>query len=550
MIRDRDDSWEAVATRVADGDDVAWEDLPGDDGTRRHLQWIEKIGAAYRDSGTVHDRSPVLGDEAPRPARADFTWGDLDVFEVIGRGSASTVYRAHDRKLDRPVALKLFDDGATDDSGLEEARRLARVRHRHLLTVFGADTVDGQAGMWTESIVGMDLEDELRLRGCWTAEDALEAGVSLCDALEALHEAGLAHGDLTPRNVLRERGGRLVVVDLGASTDANDALRGVGVLRTGTPFALPLECLDGKPTEARDDLYALGALLYRMLTDFHPIEAETMNHLLHLHREHGPWPIRTRRARLPEAVATVIDRALHRDPSQRFESAAAMADALRAAQQEIQPSRKPRLLVAALAVIAVTILVGIALHFVPDATPPTVDGPTLLASRDGVYGEVAPMQEVRVGERLHLELSLDEAAYVYVLNEDANGDVHVLFPLDSLDANNPLPSGDRRLPGTLRGRSFGWQVTSAGGEEHVMVLRSPEPIDELETTLALLPGASTEATVSLGSRVRQTLRGMAGLAPSDVDARAGDFLQGLVTEHGFGDRDDLTVDLVRFVSVP
>lgn len=550
MIRD-DESWEEVATKVADGDDVAWEESPEDDTTLRNLQWIERIGAAYRDSGRAEERSPALEDSGARGETPDFVWGPLDVFEVLGHGTSATVYRAFDRKLERTVALKLFDDARSGDEGLEEARRLARVRHPHLLTVFDADTFDGRRGLWTESVTGMDLDDELRLRGCWSPDEAIDAGLVLCDALEALHAAGLAHGDLTPRNVLRERGGRLVIADLGASTDAHDALRTVGVLRTGTPFAMSPERLEGKPAEATDDLYSLGALLYRMLTDHHPLETETLESLRRLHREHGPWPVRTKRASIPEELARVIDTALARDPEERFASAAAMQRALRAARPVVEAP--PRRRTAMLGLTAVAVAAALALGIWMGGDAPEVSAPTLLASRGEVYGAVAQMQPVRVGERLHLELDLDASTWVYVFNEDARGDVHVLFPLSELDAGNPVAPGTQRLPGAIDGRSFGWQVTSAGGEEHVLVLRSDRPIDELETVLALLPGASRDAAtgppLDVGVRLKQTLRGMAGLAPSAPEARGGAYLQTLVTEHGLGDRDDVAVDLLRFVSV-
>jgi len=556
VIRERDDG-EAhgdIAARVADGADVAWDEVVEDDPTLRHLQWIERIGEAYRESGTVHDRTPVLGDDAPAGSEPHFVWGPLDVFEEIGRGSSAVVYRAYDRKLDRPVALKLFDAEVPDEDGLEEARRLARVRQENLLSVFGADVFDGRHGLWTESVLGMDLEDELRLRGCWSATEALDAGITLCGALGALHEAGLAHGDLTPRNVLRERGGRLVIVDLGASTDARRDLRSVGILRTGTPFALPPECLEGKPTDARDDLYALGVLLYRMLTDFHPIEADSLDHLLHLHREHGPLPLRARREGLPESLGAVIDRALDRDPTRRYASAASMERALKNVRRDIVGAPRSRRLAPALALVGIALALGVGVWFRgADPAPIVQDPPRLLATRDGVFGEVAAMQEVRVGERVHLELNLDGPQYVYVLNEDGDGDVHVLFPLDDLDAANPLGAGEQRLPGTVQGRSFGWQVTSAGGEEHVLVLRAASPIDELESMLALLPEASQDAAVGMAAErsdlLKQTLRGMAGLVPSDVDARAGEFLAGLVEDHDLAARDDVDVDLLRYVSV-
>jgi len=543
---DRTDERRAeIARRVADGAPITW-DHDGKDATLRHLHWIERIGSAYRDSSNAMAPITAPDDDAPTP-EPDFVWGPLDGFEAIGRGASGTVFRAVDRKLERTVALKLFDSTAADV--LEEARRLARVRHPNLLTVYDTDVHDGRAGLWTEWIVGMDLEEELRRRGCWSPDEALAAADVICGALAVLHEAGLAHGDLTARNVLRERGGRLVVADLGASTDTLDGP--IGVLRTGTPLALPPECLDGKPTGPRDDLYSLGVLLYRMLTDRHPVEAESLDELRHLHTRDGPTPVRSHRPTLPADLAAVVDRAVDRDPGRRFPTAAALRSALPSARPR-PPRHDPRrtaVLGLAAAAIALALFVGVR----PGTTPGEAPAPVLLASYDAVFGEVGPMQEIREGERLHLEWDLDAPSYVYVLNEDARGDVHVLFPLDVLDTTNPLPAGEHRLPGTIGSRGFGWQVTRAGGEEHVLVLRSAEPLTELESTLARIPDASRDAATiaasEVGPRLRATLRSMAGLAPSTPDDRAGTFLRDLVENHRLGETDGIETHLLRFVSV-
>ena len=159
-----------------------------------------------------------------------------------------------------------------------------------------------------------------------------------------------------------------------------------------------------------------------------------------------------------------------------------------------------------------------------------------------------------IGGARQVELELDRSTHVYVINEDARGDVHLLFPLPSLDTTNPLDAGAQRLPGTVGGRGFGWQITSAGGEEHVLVLRSRDPLAGLETALADLPGASEDRRVAAAGpfedRLRQTLRGIAGLAPSSPDARAGSFLRALVESHGLESRDGVDAELLRFVSVP
>ena len=135
----------------------------------------------------------------------------------IGRGSHGTVYRAWDTRLAREVALKLLPDTDDGRSNIEEARRLARVSHRHVVSVYGADRIDGHVGIWMELLKGRTLDAILREQGPFSAREAIVIAVDICGAVAAIHSAGLIHRDLKAQNVMREPGGRLVVMDVGAS---------------------------------------------------------------------------------------------------------------------------------------------------------------------------------------------------------------------------------------------------------------------------------------------------------------------------------------------
>lgn len=549
--------FERLAERLADGEPVDWPEEVADardEPTLRSLRRLQAIQAAYHESSEDHDRLPMA--RSPETTATGegplFTWGSLQVLREIGRGSTGRVFLAHDPKLDRPVALKLFEGASVDQDALEEARRLARVRHEHLLTVHGADEHDGVPGLWTEFVVGLDLEDELRLRGPWTGEQAVDAGLALCGVLGALHGEDITHGDVKARNVLRERGGRLVLVDLGSGSDHRGE---VDTVRTGTPFVMAPEVLAGAPPRAEDDLYALGVLLYRMLGEAYPVEAESLEQLRRAHAERGPVPVRERRPDLPSELAAVVDRALARRREDRFASAEEMASALRVCRPSRPTIGRPVLTFVLVCLLALVAFGGW-WWTRPGAPVVAVDAPpaTLYRNAGGTPDAVAPMGEVRVGDRLHLDVTLEQPAHLYVLNEDATGAVVVLFPGPTYDLTNPLPASEHRLPGPIDGESYGWQVSSAGGEEHILLVRSPAAVEVLESAIAELPGASPEMAVNLPSVLDpedlRRLRGVAGLAPSEPAGRTGSgYLRALVDDLRARGDGEVSLRLFRFRSV-
>ena len=228
------------------------------------LQRLEAI-----ESLTREQRNSAVG-AGGTPER----WGSLVLLESLGTGGFGEVYRAFDPALQREVALKLHRvDSASEGSRrwLDEARRLARVRHPNVLTVHGADERDGRAGIWTELLRGRTLEDGLGAHGPLSAREATLIGVDLCRALAAVHSVGLVHGDVKAANVIREGtkassatdSGRIVLLDFGAAHERTaEAASGTA----GTPLVAAPEVLAGEPASAAADIYSLGVLLYRLVS--------------------------------------------------------------------------------------------------------------------------------------------------------------------------------------------------------------------------------------------------------------------------------------------
>jgi tetratricopeptide (TPR) repeat protein/TolB-like protein len=258
------------------------------------------------------------------------TWGPLELLERIGQGTFGEVYRARDA-LQREVAVKLLrsssgSSGSTDRLGekvLREARILARIRHSHVVTVYNAETHDGRVGLWMELIRGATLEHLLKAHGAFGAREAAFIGQDLCRALAAVHTAGLVHRDIKAQNVMREEGGRVVLMDFGAGQVVGDSATAGRI--TGTPLYLAPEVLRGADATVRSDIYSLGVLLYHLVTNDYPVRAKSLDELRAAHGEGRR--VRLHDARpdsLPDSLVRVIERALDPDPTMRYATAGEM----------------------------------------------------------------------------------------------------------------------------------------------------------------------------------------------------------------------------------
>lgn len=484
-----------IAEAIADERPVDWSPAERALGPQAKalasLRLIEDVARAFRASAV--QPPPV------EPGEVLFHWGSLAVLERLGEGMTGEVFRAFDPSLHRQVALKLraSRDPASDPANaqlLGEARRLAQIRHRNVLAVYGAAVHDGRAGIWAELIEGRTLAQIVAADGPFGAEEAVAIGLDLCRALGAIHGAGLVHGDVKAENAMRERGGRIVLMDFGASGHRDDLSR--RVLVAGTRRYLAPEVLAGAAPEARSDLYALGALLYHLVTASYPRDDDGAR-----------VPVAQRRSDLPEALAALIDAAVADDPSQRPADAGAFARALVALLPAPErPAAAPgrfRLAMTAAAVAAVAAIATLAYQLRPppwSVAAQFVDPATGAALADGT--------PVRLGDALALQLRASRSSHVYVLNEDADGDLSVLFPLDGLDLTNPLPSGrELELPGETAGRALSWEITSPTAYEEFVAIVSDRPLLALADRLAAADRAELpEPALSRGAgRVRADL---------------------------------------------
>jgi serine/threonine-protein kinase len=334
VMPESDDSVLALAAAVLDGTPVDWDAAlrSASEATRPVIERLRLVAAI---NPSPHDGAATT--PLP-PLRVDAYWGPLRLVARIGAGSSGEVWRAWDSRLEREVALKLLPASVGDpaDGGrtvIDEGRLLARVRHPHVVTIHGAERLDGRIGLWMELVEGDDLESLVRTNGPFAPADVVRIGLDVCHALHAIHEAGVLHRDVKAQNVRRTPDGRIVVMDFGSGRELRTPAEPVSDL-SGTPLYLAPEIFAGAPATRQSDLYSVGVLLFHLLTGRFPVTGGSVREIAEAHRERRRVFVRDVRPRVPRAVARVVDRSLSGDPTARFASADAFARALRRADPQ------------------------------------------------------------------------------------------------------------------------------------------------------------------------------------------------------------------------
>lgn len=309
---------EEVAAAILDGTAVDWASVDSDalQADRPVIEQLKAI-AALR----------LVARDGERVGTGQ--WGHLKVLERIGAGAFGEVFRAWDTRLDREVALKLLpaeSSAPPASSIIEEGRLLARVRHPNVVTIYGAERIDGRIGLWMELVTGRTLEQALREGMRFTAEQVTRIGVELCGAVAAVHGAGLLHRDIKAQNVMIADDGRVVLMDFGTGRELAASDTSV----SGTPLYLAPEVLAGGAASARSDLYSAGVLLYRLLTGSYPVQGRDLAELRRSHASRQLPDLPYEGTDLPPRMRRILERALDPDPDRRYASADLMGRALAA----------------------------------------------------------------------------------------------------------------------------------------------------------------------------------------------------------------------------
>ena len=254
----------------------------------------------------------------------------------LGQGGMATVYLAEDTRHHRKVALKVLKPELAHAVGserfLREIETTAALHHPHILPLYDSGETEGFLYYVMPYVEGESLRDRLTREKQLPIDDALQIAREVSDALSYAHSRGVIHRDIKPENIMLE-GGHAVVADFGIARAVSSA-HGDSLTQTGTSIGTPSymspeQAAGSSDVDGRSDLYSLGCVVYEMLAGQAPFTGPTVESIVHQHMLAEPRPITQIRPAVPPAVAGVLQRALAKNPADRFSPVAQFADALR-----------------------------------------------------------------------------------------------------------------------------------------------------------------------------------------------------------------------------
>ncbi|MCH8103374.1 MAG: protein kinase, partial [Chloroflexi bacterium] len=270
--------------------------------------------------------------------------GQYRIVEEIATGAQGVIYRAFDEVNNRLVAIKIPELGrGTPEAFIERFRREAEVMssidHPNVVKIYDVGVEDGRHYLVMELMPG-SLFSLIESGEPLPVASAVRFAIQIADGLSAAHSAGVVHRDIKPQNVLIDADGVAKVTDFGiARGEMMPTMTATGAMM-GTPYYMSPEQAAGEQADSRSDIYSMGCVLYQMLTGELVFDAPTPLAVLRMHIDEAPTPVRELRGDIPPAIAAVVMRALRKDPDDRFQTAAEMAEALQFPKDEESERRR------------------------------------------------------------------------------------------------------------------------------------------------------------------------------------------------------------------
>ena len=419
--------------------------------------------------------------------------GPYEVVGALGAGGMGEVYRAVDRRLSRPVAIKLLSSNhataAAQERFRSEVRLTSSLNHPHILTVYDVAEVDGRQFLVTELVDGGTLRDWARSQPrSW--EDIVDLLATVADGLAAAHDAGIVHRDVKPENILVGTNGYAKLADFGLAklfedtraTRLTDARTEIGAI-VGTIGYMSPEQVIGRPLDARSDVFSFGVVLYELLAGRRPFEGTDSLDELQRIVDHPPAPLG---ADVPAPLRRIVAKALEKKPAGRYQRMRELAaDLRRIPRGGVARVRVASMLAAALVVVLVGAVAALAYrrterrHWVREQAVPDIVG---LASRDE---SALAFPEIQTAERYlpqdpDLARAVDKATRIASVASSPSGAVVEVKDYSSPAENwlrlGVTPLDHVRVPsGVLR-----WRVSKPGGGA---LTTAPQPADALRFDL-------------------------------------------------------------------
>ena len=256
--------------------------------------------------------------------------GRYEILQLLGEGGMGAVYKAMDRELDRPVALKLIRaELAANPSILsrfkQELLLAHQVTHKNVIRIYDLGDADGVKFITMEFVEGVDLRALILEKNKFSPQEAVEITQQICLALEATHAVGVIHRDLKPQNIMRDASGRILLMDFGlARTIEGDGMTQTGALVGTMEYMSPEQAL-AKDLDQRSDLFTLGLILYELLTGKTPFKAESVVASLIKRTQERAVPVSEHDQTIPSSLSGIVSKCLERDPKLRYQTAAELA---------------------------------------------------------------------------------------------------------------------------------------------------------------------------------------------------------------------------------
>jgi serine/threonine-protein kinase len=293
-------------------------------------------GAAYTRTVSVNTTDPMIG---------RLIDGRYQVRSRIARGGMATVYLATDLRLERRVAVKVMHGHLADDSQfkqrfIQEARSAARLAHPNVVNVFDQGQDADSAYLVMEYLPGITLRDLLQEYGSLTSQQTIDISEAVLSGLAAAHKAGIVHRDLKPENVLLADDGRIKIGDFGLARAAS-ANTATGAALLGTIAYLSPELVTRGVADTRSDIYAVGIMMYEMLTGEQPFKGDQPMQIAYQHANDTVPVPSAKNPKVPAELDELVEWATAKDPEQRPRDARAMLDQLHETESQLRTALPP-----------------------------------------------------------------------------------------------------------------------------------------------------------------------------------------------------------------
>ena len=279
--------------------------------------------------------------------------GRYEILQLLGEGGMGAVYKARDRELDRFVAIKLIRRELSSNPAIvarfkQELLLSHQVTHKNVIRIYDLGDSDGIKFITMEFVEGEDLRSLILENKKFPPKDAVEIIQQVCRALEAAHGVGVIHRDLKPQNVMRDKSGRILVMDFGmARTLEGDGMTQSGALVGTMEYMSPEQAL-AKDLDQRSDLFAVGLIFYELLTGKMPYKAESAVASLIKRNQERAIPVTDHDGTIPLQLSNMVSKCLERDPALRYQTASELLQDLddwlgnrAAANLSFQPAVEP-----------------------------------------------------------------------------------------------------------------------------------------------------------------------------------------------------------------